>query len=95
MKTIISANTFAATNMLTATINTNLTLDGLAGGFIELLIKLSMYVGIIYIGLGVFEWLMAKNESNPGDQNKAVVRIVVGCGLVGLRILLQLVGVIS
>lgn len=95
MKHLISAKNMLSAQLLTATINTNMTLDQLAGGFMELIIKVAMYVGFIFVGLGVFEWLMAKNESNPGDQNKAVIRVVVGACLVGLRLLLQLAGVIN
>lgn len=82
--------------MLSGTsINTNLDLNSLFGGIIDIIIQIGMYVGIVLAAGGVFSLVLAYKDENAEGQSRAVRLIVVGGALIGLRVLLQTVGIIG
>lgn len=81
--------------VLSTTINTNLDLDSLFGGIVDIIIKIAMYVGIALAVGGVFSLVLAYKDENAEGQSRAVRIIVVGGALIGLRILLQTAGLIN
>ena len=81
--------------VLSTTINTNLDLDSLFGGIVDIIIKIAMYVGIALAVGGVFTLVLAYKDENAEGQSRAVRIIVVGGALIGLRVLLQTAGLIN
>lgn len=81
--------------VLPTTINTNLDLDSLFGGIVDIIIKIAMYVGIALAVGGVFSLVLAYKDENAEGQSRAVRIIVVGGALIGLRVLLQTAGLIN
>ena len=81
--------------VLSTTINTNLDLDSLFGGIVDIIIKIAMYVGIALAVGGVFSLVLAYKDENAEGQSRAVRIIVVGGALIGLRVLLQTAGLIN
>lgn len=77
------------------TINADLDLDTLFGGIIDMIIKIGFYVGVIFAVGGVFSLILAYKDDRPDDQAKAIRVIVVGGVLIGLRIFLQMAGIIQ
>lgn len=84
-------------NFLTVftTINTNLDLNSLFGGVVDIIIQIAMYVGIALAVGGVFSLVLAYKDENAEGQSRAVRIIVVGGALIGLRVLLQTAGLIN
>ena len=84
-------------NFLTVltTINTNLDLNSLFGGVVDIIIQIAMYVGIALAVGGVFSMVLAYKDENAEGQSRAVRIIVVGGALIGLRVLLQTAGLIN
>lgn len=81
--------------VLSTTINTNLDLDSLFGGIVDIIIKIAMYVGIALAVGGVFSLVLAYKDENAEGQSRSVRIIVVGGALIGLRVLLQTAGLIN
>ncbi len=77
------------------TINTNLDLNSLFGGVVDIIIQIAMYVGIALAVGGVFSLVLAYKDENAEGQSRAVRIIVVGGALIGLRVLLQTAGLIN
>ena len=84
-------------NFLTVltTINTNLDLNSLFGGVVDIIIQIAMYVGIALAVGGVFSLVLAYKDENAEGQSRAVRIIVVGGALIGLRVMLQTAGLIN
>ena len=84
-------------NFLTVltTINTNLDLNSLFGGVVDIIIQIAMYVGIALAVGGVFSLVLAYKDENAEGQSRAVRIIVVGGALIGLRVLRQTAGLIN
>ena len=84
-------------NFLTVltTSNTNLDLNSLFGGVVDIIIQIAMYVGIALAVGGVFSLVLAYKDENAEGQSRAVRIIVVGGALIGLRVLLQTAGLIN
>ena len=84
-------------NFLTVltTNNTNLDLNSLFGGVVDIIIQIAMYVGIALAVGGVFSLVLAYKDENAEGQSRAVRIIVVGGALIGLRVLLQTAGLIN
>ena len=68
--------------VLSTTINTNLDLDSLFGGIVDIIIKIAMYVGIALAVGGVFSLVLAYKDENAEGQSRAVRIIVVGGALI-------------
>lgn len=81
-------------NFLTVltTINTNLDLNSLFGGVVDIIIQIAMYVGIALAVGGVFSLVLAYKDENAEGQSRAVRIIVVGGALIGLRVCFRLPG---
>jgi len=76
-------------------IDTNLDLDALGGGVIDLICKIALYVGVIMAAGGVFSLVLAYKDDNADGQSRAIRIVVVGAALIGLKMLLQVVGIIK
>lgn len=76
-------------------IDTNLDLDALGGGVIDLICKIALYVGVIMAAGGVFSLILAYKDDNADGQSRAIRVVVVGAALIGLRMLLGVVGIIK
>lgn len=95
MKNLIPTANLLTAQFLTTTINTNLDLDSLFGGVVDMIIKIAFYVGAVLAVGGIFSLLLAYKDDNADAQSKAVRIIVIGGVLVGLRAFLQLAGIIA
>lgn len=95
MKNLIPTANLLTAQFLTTTINTNLDLDSLFGGVVDMIIKIAFYVGAVLAVGGIFSLLLAYKDDNADAQSKAVRIIVIGGVLVGLRAFLQLAGIIG
>ena len=81
--------------MLTGTqLHTDLDLDALFGGIVEIILKMGLYVGGALAVGGVFQLLLSYYNDQPEGKAQALRVIVVGGALMGLRGLLQIVGLI-
>ena len=81
--------------MLTGTqLQTDLNLDALFGGIVEIILKMGMYVGGALAVGGVFQLLLSYYNDQPEGKAQALRVIVVGGALMGLRGLLQIIGLI-
>lgn len=84
-----------APTMLTGTqLKTDLNLEALFGGIVEIILKMGMYVGGALAVGGVFQLLLSYYNDQPEGKAQALRVIVVGGALMGLRGLLQIVGLI-
>ena len=75
-------------------LNTDLDLDALFGGIVEIILKIGLYVGGALVAGGVLQLLISYLNDQPEGKASALRIIVVGGALMGLRSLLQLVGLI-
>lgn len=80
---------------LQTTINSNIDLDKLFGGVMDIIIKIAFYVGVVMVGGGVFNLLVAYKDEDGNAQTKAVRYLVVGGTLIGLPALLKMTGIIN
>jgi Na+/melibiose symporter-like transporter len=76
-------------------IKTNITTEGLVGGIVGFVIKAAFYIGIVVLATGIFMFVFAYKDDNAESQSRGARFAVVGALLVGLRVLLQLVGIIE
>lgn len=58
--------------VLSTTINTNLDLDSLFGGIVDIIIKIAMYVGIALAVGGVFSLVLAYKDENAEGQSSRI-----------------------
>lgn len=86
---------FGINPVFLTTINTDIDLDSLFGGIIDIIIKIGMYVGIVLAAGGVFSLVLAYKDENADGQSRAIRVLVVGGALIGLRVLLQTAGIIG
>lgn len=81
--------------MLTGTtLKTDLDLDALFGGIVEIILKMGTYVGGALAVGGVLQLLLSYYNDQPEGKAAALRVIVVGGALMGMRGLLQLIGII-
>lgn len=76
-------------------INPNIDLNALFGGVMDIIIQIAFYVGVVMVGGGVFNLLVAYKDEDGNAQTKAVRYLVVGGTLIGLPALLQMTGIIQ
>lgn len=76
-------------------INATVDMDTLFGGIVDIIIKMSSYVGMILVIGGIFQLILAYKDDNADAQSKSIRHIVVGASLMGLRIFLVMAGIIS
>lgn len=81
--------------MFLTTIQSNLDMDTLFGGIVDIVIRLALYVGLVLAAGGVFSLLLAYKDENADAQAKAIRVIVIGGVLIGFRTVLQMAGLIS
>ena len=80
---------------LVTTINTDLTMEQLAGGFVDTLLNLASYGGSITIVLALIAWGYAHKNGESGGQDKAVTAGLIGILFVGLRGVLEFIGILK
>lgn len=69
----------------------DLTMDGIFNGMVNVITKIALYVGgLIAVG-GLFSLVMAYKDDNADGQSRAVRLIVIGIVLIGFDVLLSLV----
>lgn len=82
-------------NMLTGSaLKTDLDLDALFAGIVEIILKMGTYVGGALAVGGILQLIMSYYNDQPEGKASALRVIVVGGALMGMRGLLQLVGLI-
>ena len=89
------SNIMARTSLFLTTVNTEINTDVLVGGIMDVLITVAKYSGIVMLAIGVIQFLFAYKDENADAQTKAVRLMIVGGCLVGVRVFLQVVGIIS
>lgn len=86
---------FGINPVFLTTINTDIDLDSLFGGIIDIIIQIAMWVGVVLAVGGVFSLVLAYKDENADGQSRAIRVLVVGGALIGLRVLLQTAGIIG
>ena len=72
----------------------SLTMDQLYDNIIGFLCTLARYVGGVLLAYGIWQLIMAIREQNGEQQTRAITFAFSGVALIGLKSLLQMVGVI-
>lgn len=73
----------------------NTSADQLVTAIINVVFYISRYVGVIFIVSGVYQLVMAyKDEGNPDGKSRGIHLSIVGIVLIGLKGILQTVGLI-
>ena len=86
---------FRVASFLTGTtLNTTLNLDALFAGIVEIILKMGTYVGGALAVGGVLQLILSYYNDQPEGKASALRVIVVGGALMGMRGLLQLIGLI-
>lgn len=83
------------TPVFCATIKTNLDMNTIFGGMVDIILTLATFCGALIAIGGVFSYVMSHINENPDGQTRAVRYIVVGVVLIGLETLLKTVGLIG
>ena len=81
--------------MLTGTnLNTSLDLDALFAGIVDIILKMGSYIGGALAVGGVLQLLLSQMNDQPENKTAALRVLVVAGALMGMRGLIQLVGII-
>lgn len=80
---------------LATTINTNISLEELAGGFIDLILNLALYGGAITAIGGAIAWGLAHKNGDSASQDKAVNAVLIGFIFMGFRGVLEIIGILK
>ena len=83
-----------ATILTGTALNTTLDLDALFAGIVEIILKMGTYVGGALAVGGVLQLILSYYNDQPEGKASALRVIVVGGALMGMRGLLQIVGLI-
>ncbi len=81
--------------ILSSHINTNVDIDNLFGGIVDIINKIAFYVGAILVVGGIFSLILAYKDENADQQARSIRNIVVGVSLMTLPVFLQMAGIIS
>lgn len=77
------------------TIRTDLELNTLFGGIIDVIIQIAFYIGAILVVGGVFSLVLAYKDENADAQAKAIRVLVIGGVLLSFRLFLSTAGIIA
>ena len=77
------------------TVKADVNMENLFGGIVDIIIKMASYVGIVMVIGGIFSLILAYQNENADKQANAIRSIVVGASLMGLRVFLQMAGIIG
>ena len=81
--------------MLTGTnLNTNLDLDALFAGIVDIILKMGSYIGGALAVGGILQLLLSQMNDQPENKTAALRVLVVAGALMGMRGLIQLIGII-
>lgn len=83
------------TALFVASINMNVTTDGMIGGIINFICEVAKYIGIVILASGIFMFVMAYKDDNAESQSRAARFAVIGAILLGLKTMFKLIGIIS
>lgn len=81
---------FAATQ-----IKTDLDTETVIGGILDVIFKIALYIGIVIAVVGVFSFILAFKDDNAEAQSRGIRLAIVGCALIGLKVLVELTGLIK
>lgn len=95
MYTCSDYTTMPATMLTGTTLHTDLDLDALFGGVVDVILKMAMYIGGALACSGVFQLLLSYYNDQPEGKAAALRLTVVGGALMGMRGLLELIGLIG
>ena len=84
-----------ATMLTGTTLHTDLDLDALFGGVIDVILKMAMYIGGALAASGVFQLLLSYYNDQPEGKAAALRLVVVGGAMMGMRGLLEVIGLIG
>lgn len=85
----------AKSSFLATTINTDISLDKLAGGFIDFLLNLALYGGALTAIGGAIAWGYAHKNGDSAGQDKAITTALIGGAFMGFRGVLELIGILK
>lgn len=77
------------------TINTNATTESVIGGILDVIFKIALYIGIVLAVIGVVQFILAFKDDNAEQQSRGIRLAVIGTALIGVKVLIQLTGLIS
>lgn len=90
----LCASAMAIQPTLCVTINKNVTMEGLFGGIVDLIIQIAFWIGAIILVIGVFQVLNALKDDNAEGQSRAIRLSAIGVAMMCLEVFLKLAGVI-
>lgn len=76
-------------------IKTDLDTEGLAGGIVGLILNIATYTGVILAAAGVLQIILALKDDNSEQQARGIRLAIVGGVLLGLKGILQMVGLVG
>lgn len=85
----------AKSGYLATTINTDLNMESLAGGFVDFFLNLALYGGALTAIGGAIAWGYAHKNGNSSDQDKAATTVLIGGAFMGFRGVLELIGILQ
>lgn len=80
---------------VTVTVPTDLSMDSLVGKVIDVVLTLARYIGLILLIFGLYQLYLSFKDDNPDGKIKAITLLVTSVGLITLKSILKLVGLIS
>lgn len=79
----------------TTTINKDLDSDALMGGIIDTVLQVFQWIGILLLVWGIGQLIMAFKNEDADSKSRAIMMIVSSVLLIGLKGLLNIVGIIA
>lgn len=76
------------------TIKTDLSTDAMIGGIVDFICKVAFYIGAVVLVSGIFMFIFAYKDDNAESQSRAIRFAVIGAVLLGLKQMLNLIGII-
>ena len=69
--------------------------DGMVGSILGILLTITQYVGVALIVYGVYEVVMSFMQNQPEAKTKGIIMALAGAVMMGLKGILQNMGVIN
>lgn len=90
-----TASSTVPASAATVAINENTDIGVLIGSIVEFICRIAFYVGVVVLVSGIFMVTMAYKDDNSEQQTRGVRMAAVGAVLVGFRLALKWIGIIS
>lgn len=86
---------FAKTYTPVTMTNNDVSIDTTMGTFIGMILTIMRWAGLAIAIWGAYMWFSSLKESNPEAQQKAIWVVVAGIGMLALKSVLSMLGIIA